>query len=119
MTRTKKLPSKVYVLGHEYIIEEMSEKLHKEREAYGDCCNEKKLIRIYCGMAMSAVRDTLLHEILHAVWNLYYLQNNEEEEKAVSRISTGLIGLFDDPRNAKVMSFLMDSTNDRPTTKNK
>ena len=59
------------------------------------------------------------HEILHAVWNLYYLQNNEEEEKAVSRISTGLIGLFDDPRNAKVMSFLMDSANDRPTTKNK
>ena len=46
MTRMKKLPSKVYVSGYEYVIEEMSEKLHKEREAYGDCCNDKKLIRI-------------------------------------------------------------------------
>jgi len=119
MTRMKKLPSKVYVLGHEYAIEEMSEKTHKEREAYGDCCNDRKLIRVYCDMIMSGVRDTLLHEILHAVWHLYYLQNNEEEEKAVSRISTGLIALFDDPRNAKVMSFLMDSLNDRPSTKNK
>ena len=119
MTRTKKLPSKVYVSGYEYIIEEMSEKLHKEREAYGDCCNEKKLIRVYCGTAMAMVRDTLLHEILHAVWHLSYLQNNEEEEKAVSRLSTGLIGFFDDPRNAKVKSFLMDPSNDRSATKTK
>ena len=97
----------------------MSEKLHKEREAYGDCCNEKKLIRIYCGTALSVVRDTLLHEILHAVWHLSYLLNNEEEEKAVSRISTVLIGFFDDPRNAKVKSFLMDPSNDRSATKTK
>ena len=117
--RMKKLPSKAYVLGYEYVIEEMSENLHKEREAYGDCCNEKKLIRVYCGTAMAMVRDTLLHEILHAVWHLSYLQNNEEEEKAVSRLSTGLIGFFDDPRNAKVKSFLMDPSNDRPATKTK
>ena len=119
MTKMKKLPSKVYVLGYEYIIEEMSEKLHKEREAYGDCCNDKKLIRIYCGTVLSVVRDTLLHEILHAIWHLSYLQNNEEEENDIPRMSTALIGFFDDPRNAKVKSFLMDSLNDRPTTKTK
>ena len=119
MTKMKKLPSKVYVLGHEYLIEEMSEKLHKEREAYGDCCNDKKLIRIYCGAVLSVTRDTLFHEILHAIWHLSYLQNSEEEEKAISRISTALIGFFDDPRNAKIKSFLMDPSNDRPATKAK
>ena len=119
MTRMKKLPSKVYVSGHEYLIEEMSEKLYKEREAYGDCCNNQKLIRIYCGTVLSATRDTLLHEILHAIWHLSYLQNSEEEEKAISRIATALIGFFDDPRNSKVKSFLMDPSNDRPTTKTK
>ena len=119
MTKMKKLPSKVYVLGHEYIVEQMSEKLHKDREAYGDCCNEKKIIRVYCGTASSVIRDTLLHEILHAVWSLSYLQNNEEEEKIICRISTALIGFFDDPRNAKVKNFLMDPVNDRPATKNK
>ena len=47
MAKRKILPTKLYVLGHEYTVEEMSEKLFKEREAYGDCDNEQKKIRIY------------------------------------------------------------------------
>ena len=103
----KKLPSKVYVLGHEYTIEEMSETLFKEREAYGDCDNEQKRIRIYCGTVQSSTRDTLLHEILHAAWALLYIQSKDEEEKIVSRLSTLLIGFFDDPRNLKVKTFIL------------
>ena len=41
MAKRKILPTKLYVLGHEYTVEEMSEKLFKEREAYGDCDNEQ------------------------------------------------------------------------------
>ena len=106
MTRSKKLPSKVYVLGHEYSIEQMSERLFKEREAYGDCDNEQKRIRIYCGVADSVIRDTLLHEVLHAAWNLSYL-SNEGEEKIVSRLATLLIGFFDDPRNLRVKNMIL------------
>ena len=108
MTATKKLPSRVYVLGHEYIVEEMSQSLFKEREAYGDCDNEQKRIRIYCGTTQSVTRDTLLHEILHAAWSLLYIQSKDEEEKIVSRLSTLLIGFFDDPRNLKVKNFILD-----------
>ena len=103
-----KLPTKVYVLGHEYIVEEMSEKLFNEREAYGDCCNDQKKIRIYCGVAESVIRDTLLHEILHAMWHLTHIQNHDEEEKVVSRISTSLIGFLDDPRNEKIITLIMN-----------
>ena len=104
----KKLPNKVYVLGHEYIIEEMSEKLFKEREAYGDCCNDQKKIRIYCGVAESVIRDTLLHEVLHAVWHLTHIQNHDVEEKVVSRVATSMIGFLDDPRNAKIITLLVN-----------
>ena len=107
MTGSKKLPSKVYVLGHEYAIEEMPETLFKEREAYGDCDNEQKRIRIYCGTTRSVTRDTLLHEILHAAWSLLYIQSKDEEEKIISRLSTLLIGFFDDPRNLKVKTFIL------------
>tara|TARA_R110000824_G_scaffold197140_2_gene380525 strand:+ start:646 stop:990 length:345 start_codon:yes stop_codon:yes gene_type:complete len=108
MAKTKKiLPNKVYVLGHEYTIEEMSEALFKEREAYGDCDNEQKRIRVYCGTVQSSTRDTLLHEILHAAWSLLYIQSRDEEEKIVSRLSTLLIGFFDDPRNSKVKTFIL------------
>ncbi len=106
MAPAKILPSSVYVLGHEYTIEAMSERLFKEREAYGDCCNEQKKIRVYCGVANSVIRDTLLHEILHALWHLLYL-NNEGEEKTVSRLATSLVGFFDDPRNAKAKSVIL------------
>ena len=107
MAGGKKLPDKVYVLGHEYEVQEMSETLFKEREAYGDCCNEQKRIRVYCGVTNSVQRDTLLHEILHAAWSLLYIQQTEGEEKIVSRLATLLIGLFDDPRNLKVKNFIM------------
>ena len=86
----------------------MSEKLFKEREAYGDCCNDQKKIRIYCGVAESVIRDTLLHEILHAMWHLTHIQNHDEEEKVVSRISTSLIGFLDDPRNEKIITLIMN-----------
>ena len=106
MVTKNKLPNVVYVLGHEYSIEEMSKNLFKEREAYGDCDNEQRRIRIYCGVSNAVVRDTLLHEILHAAWNLLYL-DNEKEEKIVSRLATLLIGFFDDPRNLEVKSFIL------------
>ncbi len=113
MAATKKLPSKVYVLGHEYAIEEMSERLFKEREAYGDCDNEQKRIRVYCGTTYSVTRDTLLHEILHAAWSLLYIQARDEEEKIVSRLATLLIGFFDDPRNLKVKNFILGHGKER------
>ncbi len=116
MTRSKKLPSKAYVMGHEYTIEEMSERLFKEREAYGDCDNEQKRIRVYCGVADSVIRDTLLHEVLHAAWSLLYL-TNEAEEKIVSRLATLLVGFFDDPRNLKVKNMILGRKVNEGTTK--
>ena len=108
MAKRKILPTKLYVLGHEYTVEEMSEKLFKEREAYGDCDNEQKKIRIYCGPAYSVTRDTLLHEVLHAAWSLLYIHHTDDEEKIVSRLATLLVGFFDDPRNIKAKSFILD-----------
>ena len=113
MAATKRLPNKAYVLGHEYAIEEMSERLFKEREAYGDCDNEQKKIRVYCGTTQSVTRDTLLHEVLHAAWALLYIQLRDEEEKIVSRLATLLIGFFDDPRNLKVKNFILGHGKER------
>jgi len=111
-----KLPDSVYVLGHEYKIKEMDERLFKDREAYGDCCNEKRIIRIYCGVAHSLIRDTLLHEILHAFWFLLNISPDECEEKIVSKTSTFLIGFFDDPRNKNVKKVIIENERDREKT---
>ena len=117
MTRSKppkakkiSLPSDVYVLGHCYTIESMSETLYKEREAYGDCCNEQKRIRVYCGVHESLIRDTLYHEILHAMWSLCYLAGCDEEN-TVARLATAWIGFLDDPRNKKIKQIITEGFN--------
>lgn len=110
------LPKKVYVMGHEYDIEEMSDTLFEDMDAYGDCADDKRRIRIYCKTAPAIARDTLLHEILHACWSTLGLNKSEEEEKVVNSISTVLIGVFDDPRNAEVMQFILGRYEKRTDT---
>lgn len=101
------LPKFVYVMGHHYDIEEMSQELFEDMDAYGDCSNDKRRIRIYCKTSQAIIRDTLLHEILHACWYLLGFSKDEEEEKIVNCISTLLIGLFDDPRNKNVIDLIL------------
>jgi hypothetical protein len=120
MTKLKKttinLPSEVYVIGHRYTIEALTELLFKEMEAYGDCCNEKKIIRIYCGVAESVIRDTMIHEILHAMWSLCYLEECNEEN-TVASLATAWIGFLDDPRNKKFNKIIMEGFNGKPAAK--
>ena len=120
MTAQKKtkinLPSEVYVLGHKYTIEALTELLFKEREAYGDCCNEQKKIRIYCGVAESVIRDTMIHEVLHAMWSLCYLEGCNEEN-TVARLASTWIGFLDDPRNEKFKKIIMEGFDGKPSPK--
>ena len=101
------LPTNVYVMGHEYKIEQMSQQLFEDMDAYGDCSDDLRRIRIYCKTNPNIIRDTLLHEILHACWNMLALGKNEEEEKIVNSLSTIFIGLIDDPRNGDVVDIIM------------
>ena len=109
----KKLPSSVYVMGHKYEIQEMSYKIFEDTDTYGDCSDDKRRIRIYCDTSLAIVRDTLLHETLHAAWHILGFSKGEEEEKIVNSLSTLLIGLIDDPRNKEVVDFIFDN-NEQP-----
>jgi hypothetical protein len=102
-----RLPKSVYVMGHEYKIETMSKQLFEDMDAYGDCSDDKRRIRIYVDTSTGIIRDTLLHEILHACWYLLGLSKQEEEEKVVNSISTLLIGVLDDPRNKDVVDLIL------------
>ena len=49
-------------------------------------------------------KDTLLHEILHGVWNEYNLQEGDDEERTVSTMATGLTQVFlDNPKIGKLL----------------
>lgn len=101
------LPKFVYVMGHEYRIEQMSQSVFEDADAYGDCSDDKRRIRVYCNTNKTIIRDTLLHEIFHAAWYLLGLSKQEEEEKVVNCVSTLLIGVLDDPRNKDVVDLIL------------
>jgi len=101
------LPTEVWVMGHKWDISEVGQDWFEDTDAYGNCCSVKRKIQIYTGGGGSITRDTLLHEVLHACWAMLALNDKEEEEKVVNSISSVLIGIIDDPRNAKVVSFII------------
>jgi len=112
----KKLPSSVYVMGHKYLILEMSHKVFEDTDAYGDCSDDKRRIRVYCDTSPAIIRDTLLHETLHAAWHILGFSKSEEEERIVNSLSTLLIGLIDDPRNKEVIDFIFDKNEQSTNT---
>jgi Zn-dependent peptidase ImmA (M78 family) len=101
-----KLPDSVYVMGHKYDIVEMPNDNFIDDEAYGHCNLNRRVITIYTNVHPTIIRDTLLHEILHACWHMLSLNKTEEEEKAVNSIATALIGVIDDPRNKDITKLI-------------
>ena len=101
------LPTEVWVMGHRWEIIKAEQDWFDDTDAYGNCCSVKRKIRIYTGGGGSTTRDTLLHEILHACWSMLALSEKEEEERVVNSLSSVLIGLMDDPRNASVVNFIL------------
>ena len=50
---------------------------------------------------------TLLHEVLHAVWALHALSDDDKEERIVTALGNGLAQVFRD--NSKLLSFIKNS----------
>jgi hypothetical protein len=56
------------------------------------------------GSDPAEIADTLLHETLHAIWRHYALDDNAEEERAVTLLAHGLTQVLRDNRD--LLTFL-------------
>jgi len=71
-------------------------------EAWGVCMNNNQVIEL-ARMWPSPVKavDTLIHEIMHALFSVWNIPDRPDEETAVGSLSTGLTAvLFDNPELA-------------------
>lgn len=89
-----KLPKKVLVLGKWYSIE-TDDHLMDDESGSGICKPWQCQIRIGKGLNPQQRRDTLLHEVMHAVFSETGLtmdfKEDDDEEKIVRRLSTCLL----------------------------
>jgi hypothetical protein len=77
---------------------------------YGNCDSHTQVITLTPNQTPQSAADTLLHEILHAIYNdsgLFSIKR-PDEEITVRLIATWLKGVFRD--NPEVTAFILDAT---------
>jgi hypothetical protein len=94
-----KIPKEVVVMGKSYTVGPLSE----ECGDFGRCMAGNQRIQIKANQAPGQLRDTLLHEVLHAVSYELYL---ELEERQVHILANGLLDTL--RRNPKFTQFLLE-----------
>lgn len=89
------LPEGIDVLGFDYKVKSMSKKTSLEYGASGLCFRDKKVISIYeKGTPADAVAETLLHEVMHAVYFEMGITEGASEETTVRAMSRGLYAVL-------------------------
>lgn len=97
MNIVDKLPKIVRVAGYDIRIELMSTHMATSMQRYGEFSSIEQTIRLQCEMPsrFKAV-DTFLHEVNHAIFWAYGLEDDDKEERIVSTFSTAQMTLFRD-----------------------
>ena len=72
---------------------------------YGLYMGNDCIIKIDVTRDTQIVRDTLLHEIMHGIWQLYAIDDEDLQERTICTMATGLTQVFAD--NPKIGKFLM------------
>lgn len=107
-----KLPRRVHVGPHTYRVVCDAVAMAVEcrdagEDLVGRCSHRTLTIHIEPDQAASQMRDTLLHEVLHAVANMTALDGewgDEREEETILRLAPALLDVL--RRNPRLVAFL-------------
>ena len=78
------------------ISQDLGRRLREDGDFDGDCIHVTK------GQRGPALADTVLHELLHAVFATFCLKDEDDEERIVSAMATGIVGILrDNPKFGK------------------
>ena len=104
------LPEGIKVAGIDVVVVDWD---HGEADtfgAYGIFCKNENMIKIDTSKDHRRVTEVFIHEMLHAIWAGYYLQDSDDEERIVSTLASGLTQVFRD--NPDVVEFIQDQLGD-------
>lgn len=90
------MPSSIKVGYRTYTIRTWDILEADNANAWGLCDHANGIIWLCTEIDPKIVVDTLLHEIMHAIWNYMGLDEKHGEEPIVHRIGTGLTQVFCD-----------------------
>lgn len=107
-----KLPKKIKVAAFDMSIEPMSISEAHVRNRWGEFTALTQTIRIEDPFPHQHKHlDTTFHELLHAIYWAYGIEEGDNEERTVSTIATGLTQVLRD--NPKLVKFITDVLNEK------
>ena len=109
MKHVKLRPRIIKVLGRAYVIS-YEPALNLGVPNVGLCDNSNLVIHVLDGQHPVEEADTLIHELLHAIWFIMSIDHGGmDEESVVRRLASGLIGVF--LENPDLLAYLQSIKN--------
>ena len=110
------LIDKVKIGPYTFDINDRSEEWHRSTGDYGSTLIDNLVINVVTeDRPAMFVLDTLLHEIVHGIWEVWHLGNDDEqEERIVASLSTAILGVLkDNPDLRKLIEDVINGKYDR------
>ena len=103
-----KLPGKVKVGPYDIAIRKFPASDANEQRIFSDFSADGLRIRITEDLTPAKAADSLLHEILHAVFWVWNIKSGDKEERTVNTVATALTTVFRD--NPKVAKWILNQS---------
>lgn len=101
------LPKSIRVGYRDYTVEDWPRQASGAAGRFGECDKVNAVIRVCTDHGAQKAANTLLHEALHAAWDVADLADSDLEEKAVTGLSNVLTQIWRD--NPELIAFMSDS----------
>ena len=87
-------PTSVRIGYHDFTVEEWDVTAAAFASRYGECDHLKKTIRVSRAHGDRKAAETLVHETLHAIFNEWVIQKEDDEERIVSTLSGAICAVW-------------------------
>ena len=88
-----------------YKVEAIPKEVADAKGVYGYVNHTKQIIRVDEELSAERYKEVLLHEILHTVYNMWGINDGEQEEEIVNKMGNGLATVFRDNPKLKEILF--------------
>lgn len=100
------LPASIKIGWCDFRIDEWNPRDAASSNRYGETCRLTKVIRIDVSHGPRQTAVTFLHEILHAIYSVWTMNKEDDEERIVTLSSEGLGTVMRD--NPDVFAWILD-----------
>lgn len=101
----KGLPKTVKIGPFSIKIKIMPESWREKNDAYGICDSDNSIIYLCRQQGTPEfATDTLIHELMHAVYRTFHLATGDDEERICGAMATGFSGLLQE--NPKLLQWI-------------